>query len=167
MKGMAVAKTALVRSMKDIRVARTKSGAFQLSIDGTEYDLSAAELKVMLLRVVEAFGGTAGGGGSAAARKGQQAFFRRLMEANDPGIQSLLRQAGHEDVLVVLKVNEGDDAFRAKFFRNMSANMQKMFREDLNYKFKEPPPDSKVAAAVARLRKVCDALEREELMEYS
>ena len=144
--------------MKDISVARAKDGTFEITIDGASHTLSAEEIKVLLLRVLEAFTG--------AGKRDRKALVKKLMAANDPGVQSVLRTADHEDVLILLKIHENDERLHEKLFGNMSPTMQKIFREDLLYKFQEPPPGGRVGAAVARLRAIAARLEKDGLLEY-
>ena len=91
-------------------------GEYELSIEESVYFLDEKDMKIMLAKVLEAYAGKPkpmAGSGKHIKRKD---FFKRLVTANDAGIQSILRAADHEDVLILLKVNEENDAFRGKFF---------------------------------------------------
>jgi flagellar motor switch protein FliG len=58
--------------------------------------------------------------------------FENLLEVDDRGIQSLLREVSSDNLLIALK--GADDAMKEKFFKNMSRRAAEMLREDLEAK---------------------------------
>ena len=152
--------------MKNIRVVKISAGEYELSIEENVYLLDEGDMKIMLAKVLEAYAGKPKPMAGSARHLKRKDFFKRLVTANDAGIQSILRAADHEDVLILLKINEGNDVFRGKFFLNMSPTQQKVFREDLTFKYKESPPQSKIDPAIRRLSQVCAKLEDEGLLAF-
>jgi flagellar motor switch protein FliG len=58
--------------------------------------------------------------------------FDNLMDADDAGLQHLLREVSSESLVLALKGT--DETLREKFFRNMSQRAGEMLREDLEAK---------------------------------
>ena len=49
-------------------------------------------------------------------RARQQIFLTKLKDAEDSGIQALLRSVGHEDILVLLHLSEKDEVLKICWF---------------------------------------------------
>ena len=64
--------------------------------------------------------------------QGQMFVFENLLEIDDRGIQSILREIQSEQLIVALK--GADDAIKEKIFGNMSSRAGDMMREDLEAK---------------------------------
>lgn len=81
-------------------------------------------------RVMEQIGAT----DAALGEKIQELMFvfDNLVEVDDRGIQSLLREIQSDQLVVALK--GADDAIREKIFRNMSKRAGEMLRDDLEAK---------------------------------
>lgn len=58
--------------------------------------------------------------------------FENLLEVDDRGIQSLLREISTDVLLIALKGS--DDAMKEKFFKNMSKRAAEMLKDDLDSK---------------------------------
>ncbi|MBT3990558.1 MAG: hypothetical protein HON14_15180 [Rhodospirillaceae bacterium] len=81
-----------------------------------------------------------------------------LARANDNGIQSLLRLAEHDDVVILLKTSEEDEALKKKLYSNMTENAIKMFVEDMVFLMREGVPNYKFDEAMTRLIKSVEEL---------
>ncbi len=143
----------------DITVVKGDDGACTLSFEGVEVALEESDLKRLLIQVTKVLLPGAKLGTSVDAAKGD--FIGKIKAANDVGIQKLIMVAEHDDILVLLKSGEGDEALMQKFYANMSENARKMMVEDLIYKFKEDIPENKVKAALARLTRAAEKLGEE------
>ncbi len=85
-------------------------------------------------------------------------FLDQLVYANDSGIQSLLRVADHDDVVILLTICEEDEALKKKLYRNMTENAIKMFVEDMMFFMREGVPKYKFDEAMTRLIKSVEEL---------
>ncbi len=83
--------------------------------------------------------------------------FENLLEVDDRGIQSLLREVSQDVLLVALKGS--DDAMKEKFFKNMSRRAAEMLRDDLDAKGPVRLSDVEVAQKeiLAIARRMADA----------
>ncbi len=149
----------------DITVVRGEDGAYTLSFEGTEVALGEGDLKRLLIQVTKVLLPGAKLGRSVDDRKND--FISKIKTANDVGIQKLIMVAEHEDILVLLKSGEGDEALLQKFYANMSENARKMTVEDLIYKFKEDIPTAKVKASLKRLTRTAEKLGEEGTLVWA
>ena len=144
------------------RVEKTAEGGLRIHLGEAEAELSIAEVKTLLVQIL---GQMAGGAGEAGAG-GLDAFIAKLANANDVGIENLIRGADDDDVLVLLKSVEDDEALTEKLYRNMSERSRKMYREDLGFRFANGVPDADIDRASHRLLQQAKALENEGLLSY-
>jgi hypothetical protein len=86
------------------------------------------------------------------------AFLARLRGANRTGVQALLRAGTHDDILVLLRLAEGDERLTRKLYGNMTENAIKLYVEDLVFKYKQGVPRHLADAALGRLETAVDAL---------
>ena len=100
-------------------------------------------------------------------RARQENFLNKLKDAEDSGIQALLRSVGHNDILVLLHSSEKDDALKDKLYRNMGENSIKMYAEDLLFRFSEGVPDYLFDEAITRLIKIAESLTQDNVLNYS
>jgi hypothetical protein len=130
-----------------VSIKQTAADEYLLSFDDTQVSATGADLKDLLLAVTGVLMPDAGQSDDEHTRQ----FINQIKTANDVGIQMLLRVADQDDILVLLKHGEGDEALLDKFYRNMSERSRKIFAEDLIYKFKDKVPAAQVNAAVNQL----------------
>ncbi len=142
-----------------ITVTKADDDAFELVFGDTEIALDGAQLKSLLIEITGVL--SAGGGAATDIEKRTRAFILRIKNADDLGIQKLIAATDHEDVLVLLKTGEDDEALLEKFYGNMSERSRKIFAEDLIYKFKEGVSSAAAGAAVHRLARTVAELEEE------
>ena len=142
-----------------ISVGKTPEGAIMLAFDGTKVTLNMAETKVLLLELTRVLLPQASVAPNPTAKAEQLAA--RIKAANDLGIQKLLRVADHDDLLVLLKFGEQDQALAAKIYGNMTAKSRQIYAEDLAYRFKEGLPEDLLGKATARLATAVRNLETE------
>ena len=146
-----------------ITVKKAAPDVFELTLDDTTVALEGDDLKELLLQITRVL---IPAPQPEDARERARDFMRRIKNANDLGIQKLLRQVDPDDVLVLLKIAENNPAVRDKFHRNMSERSQKIFSEDLAYRFKDKVPASRAAAAIERLSAAVAGLEEEGALFY-
>jgi flagellar motor switch protein FliG len=92
--------------------------------------------------------------------------MRLIKNANDLGIQRLLRVAKHDDILVLLKIAESDKITLNKFYGNMTETLKKMIAEDLDFQFSNDVPGAAIKEAINRLAKIAKDLEDEGTLIY-
>ena len=82
----------------------------------------------------------------------QMFVFDNLLEVDDRGMQTILREVQSEQLIIALK--GADDAVKEKIFKNMSSRAADMMREDLEAKgpvrLKEVEDAQKEVLAVAK-----------------
>lgn len=148
-----------------MKIGITKDGdGFVLALDAARVRLGEADMRTLLVQVTQALVPGADLGLSAEARARE--FMERLKRANGPGIQTLLRVAAEDDILVLLKAGEGDRAFLDKLYGNMSDKSRRMFAEDLAFKFPDSVTQPDVAKAVGRLMRIVDELEKKGSLSF-
>ncbi len=100
-------------------------------------------------------------------RSRHQAFLSSLRTADDTGIQTLLRSATHDDILVLLHSSEEDQDLQNRLYGNMTENSLKMYLEDLLFQFREGVPDYRFDEAMTRLIKTAEALAKDGKLRFS
>ncbi len=85
----------------------------------------------------------------------------------DTGIQTLLRAATHDDILVLLHSSEEDQDLQNRLYGNMTENSLKMYLEDLLFQFREGVPDYRFDEAMTRLIKTAEALAKDGKLRFS
>ncbi len=141
-----------------ITVKKAAQDTYALSVGDTEFALDGGQIKDLLLQITKVL---FPGGDKKSAEDRTKAFMRRIKNANDVGIQKLIRVAEEDDILLLLKIAENDEALVKKFHGNMSERSRKMFTEDLIYKFKGGVPTSRIDNAIDRLTRTAKELEEE------
>ena len=147
-----------------ISVKEAAPDVYALILDDAEFALDGADLKTLLMEIIRILAPTSDVGKTAADRA--RDFLRHIKYANDVGLQKFLLGADHDDVLVLLKVTEGDKALSQKLYSNMSERSRKIFIEDLTYKFREAVSESRITAATKRLVGVAKELEGDGSLVY-
>lgn len=149
-------------------VKKTDDGRFRIRLgEDAEAELSAAEIKTLLIQILGQMApGGDGGGAAADPVKTLDRLMGHLQDANDVGIETLIRAAADDDVLVLLKSAEENEALSAKLYRNMSQRTAKMYRDDLSFRYADGIPDADIGRAASRLAAHAQALESEGLLQY-
>ncbi len=138
-----------------IHVSKDNSGTFVISFDELMITLSGKDLKILLLEIMQAYGSS---GRDAIKQTNFDRFFARVKEADDVSLQTFIQVAQHDDMVILVKLAERDDAVRQRLFHNMSPNNRKIFQEDAEFRFKENVPSDHADLALLRLTQVCDTL---------
>jgi hypothetical protein len=152
------------RASMKISAKKAAPDVFVLTFDDAEIVLDGKEVKNLLIQLTQVL--VPGGGVGKDPEEKTQEFVRRAKNANDVGIQRLIGAVDHDDVLVLLKVAEGNEALIQKFKANMSDKSWKMMAEDLAYKFKDTVPPGQVTVAISRLAAASKELEDEGVLFY-
>lgn len=140
-----------------IHVHKLGADTFSLAFGGTEVALSGGDLKALLLEIMKVIKP----GAQPAVDPGETAseLARAVKGASDVGVQSFLRTAQEDDLLVLLKVCETDQALLDKVYGNMTERWRTLYQEDLSYKFTdEPLGEDAATAALGRLVEVSGTL---------
>ncbi len=138
----------------NITVAKIAPGQFTLTLDAQAIEIDERDLKTLWTRIEDALRPE-----DRAKREEQfKSFLSRLANANDAGIQTLLRTAAHDDILVLLFSSEQDESLKKKLYGNMSENSIKMYVEDLLFAFREGVPSYRIDDAMLRLIDTVDRM---------
>lgn len=147
-----------------INVCEDGKGIYSVSFDDEEVKLDARDLKELLIQASEVLSPTPAV--SKRAEADRRVFMARLSGADDVGMQAFIQTAGHDDIVVLLKVSEDDSELREKLIRNMSETNRKIFLEDVDFKFQQDAVDTMVRAAFVRLERVVEELEADGMVLY-
>ena len=147
-----------------ISVRKAAPDVFALTFDSQEVVLDGGDVKRLLAEIARILSPGSAAMGSPSANI--EDFLRNLRRANDVGVQTLIRQAAHEDVLVLLKATESDAPAAACLSRNMSERLRKICAEDLAYKYREPLTPEQAIPALSRLSEIARELEGTGVLVY-
>jgi hypothetical protein len=138
----------------EIEAKRNDEGGIDLQVGGQTVVLDEADARELNARLSHALAP------EPAELRSQrvQEFLLRLRSANDSGIQGLLRNAGHDDVLILLKSAEEDAPLRARLYANMTERSAQLFAEDLQFRFNDELPALLAEEALSRLMVAADQL---------
>jgi len=81
-----------------------------------------------------------------------------LEQATDVDIQTFLHRADHDDVVIFIKVSEQEQSVLDRIYNNMSAKSQRIFSEDVAYKYKQHVPATEIEGAIPRMDKILSEL---------
>ena len=146
-----------------ISITQSAPDAYTLILGEMDIALTGHDLRELLLEITRVLMPDAARSDAEHTRD----FIRQIKTANDVGIQKLLRVAREDDILVLLKIAENDEALLGKFYSNMSERSRQIFAEDLSYKFKDEVPEAKVSAAIGHLIVAARQLEDEGALVYA
>ena len=149
-------------SSKNIDINKIDEETYQLMFDDQSFSFSIAELERLHHRLSAILRPET----VQAKRVRQQTFLNKLKDAEDSGIQALLRSVGHDDILVLLHFSEKDEALKEKLYRNMGENSMKMYAEDLIFQFHEGVPDYMFDESITRLIKSAENLIEDDVLSY-
>ena len=144
-------------------VEKTGGGGYRIRLGEGEAELSQGEVKTLLIQILAQM---APGAAPTDPTAQFDSFLKKLADANDVGIETLIRSADDDDVLVMLKSAEGDEALLAKLYHNMSERTAKMYQDDLGFRFADGIPATDLSGAFARLTAQTRALESEGVLSY-
>jgi flagellar motor switch protein FliG len=130
-----------------IGIAKLEPGRFALTFDAKIIEVNEHDLKTLWMRIEEAIQPEE----RDKRAERYKSFLAHLSSASDAGIQTLLRTAAHDDILVLLHSSEDNDRLKKKLYRNMSQNSMKMYIEDLLFEFREGVPGYRFDGAMVRL----------------
>jgi flagellar motor switch protein FliG len=140
----------------EIQVLKDGNGDFFLSFDDIMITLPSAELKQLLIQIIQAYGG------ADNSKFSPEEFFERLKKADDVSLQTLIQVAENDDLVALVKLSENDKDLQSKLFKNMSDNSRKNFVEDAGFKFAEGSNESQLNIALLRLTLTCNSLSKEK-----
>ncbi len=147
-----------------IVVQQSSPDVYVLHFGETEIALNRNEVKLLLLELTKTL--LPDGAITAGPRERARAFIQRIVKADDVGVQRLLGSAAHEDLLILLKLGEDDEALTKKLYGNMSQRSRKIFVEDLTFRFSEGVPEGQIATAISSLTRIAKRLEEEGGLTY-
>lgn len=147
-----------------ISLVQTEEGTYCLSFDETVVTLNQSQIKQLLMAAVQALMP----GSITKLDPGQQAaaLARKVKTANPAGLQKFIMSADDEDILRFLKADESDQDFLNWMFENMSERKQTMFKEDMEYRFREGVPEDELGDAVGRLSALANQMQSEGVLEF-
>lgn len=145
-----------------IEVKRNSRGGIDVTVDDHTIGLDqngAKELSALLSHVLDP--------ASVDERSARaQQFLYNLRLANDAGIQGLLRNASHDDVLVLLKSAEDDEVLKGRLYANMTDRSAQLYDEDLQFRFQEEMPSILVENALSRLMEAAAQLANDGMLTF-
>ncbi len=147
-----------------ISVKKAAPDVYSLLFDDTEIAVDEKEIKNFLLQIIRVL--HPGSDAAQSAEERASEFMRHIKNANDLGIQKLLRVAKHDDILVLLKIAENDEITLSKFFGNMTETSKKIIAEDLDFQFRDDIPGATIKEAIDRLARIAKDLEGEGTLIY-
>lgn len=145
-----------------VEVKKDASGNFEIHVDNQSLVVDPKNARAILAHLAQLIRPETASQRSEGAAK----FLNQLRHASGSGIQGLLRSADHEDVLVLLKLSEEDNALRAKLYGNMTPKSAQMYAEDVEFKFQADLPGILVEDAVRRLIKTANELVENGTLKY-
>ncbi|MBL6945726.1 MAG: hypothetical protein ISR47_03715 [Rhodospirillales bacterium] len=148
-----------------ISVGKTEQGSIAIAFGETNVQLNMAETKTLLLELTKVL--VPGGVMTKSAKDRAAVLAHKLKTASDVGVQKFLRVADHDDLVALLKFGENDEQLTGKIYGNMTEKSQKMFAEDLSYRFQDSIGDDDLAKAVTRLAITTRQLEEDGSLVYA
>ena len=148
-----------------ITVTRPNPNRFELHFDDATIALDGSETKTLLLELTRHL--MPGNRQSSAQESRFRSFTRKLCQADDVGVQTLLLKADANDILVILKAGEDDSQLRGRIYANMTEKARIIAEEDLRYKFREGVGDDRIAAAIERIERIVKDLVEEGILRFT
>tara|TARA_R110002110_G_scaffold36071_24_gene120889 strand:+ start:2459 stop:2914 length:456 start_codon:yes stop_codon:yes gene_type:complete len=93
-------------------------------------------------------------------------LFEKLLVANDPGVQNLIKEAHFTDMVVVMQAFAANHQLMTKFSRNMSKRAMMMYQDALNTRRDMPVDAEEASNAVGRLLKLAQKLINEKKLTF-
>lgn len=134
-----------------ISARRSDDGTFTLKFDQTDVALSTADLKTLLMQVTRLLTPDAMKADASAVESAAK-LAATLKGATDIEIQAFIQAAGEDDILVLLKLGEEDEALLGKLYGNMTENMRRLFEEDMGFKYGDGIPDGPAKTAIREMQ---------------
>lgn len=140
-----------------ISARRSDDGSFTLKFDQAEVVLSTSDLKSLLMQVTRLLTPDAMKADASAVESAAK-LAATLKGATDVEIQAFIQAAGGDDMLILLKLGEGDEALLNKLHVNMSGNMRTLLEEDMGFKYGDGIPDGPAKTAIRNMQATIRAL---------
>lgn len=147
-----------------ISIVQTKGGVFTLNFDDTVVTLDQRQIKQLLMAAVQAL--MPGAMPKVDPLDQAKAFARKVKTADPAGIQKFIMAADDEDILRFMKACEDDADLLTWMFENMSGRKQTMFKEDMEFRFKEGVPEDELGDAVGSLSDLANQLHHDGALEF-
>ena len=148
-----------------IAVTKSSDNTFEIAFGDQTISVGLDDLKSLLMEVTRVLAP------SGSPNKGSEAqasdLVSRMKSADDVGIQKFIPSVDEDDILILLKYGEDDEALLKKFYSNMSERSRKMHAEDMAYKFQNGIPAGQLEAAVSRLLKTAQQMEQDGSLTFS
>ena len=150
------------RRAMDISVNHGNNETYELVFDETTIFISIGDMERLHYQLSNILRPT-----TVQEKKARhQAFLAKLKFAEDSGIQTLMRAAAHDDILVLLHASEQDVAHQNNLTGNMRENSMKIYVEDLVFQFRMGLPDYRFDEAMTRLLKTADSLVEDGALKF-
>jgi len=148
-----------------IAVTKSSNNTFEISFGEQTISVGLDDLKSLLMEVTRVL---VPGGSLGKESAGQASdLVSRMKSADDVGIQKFIPSVDEDDILILLKYGEDDEALLKKFYSNMSERSRKMHAEDMAYKFQNGIPAGQLEAAVSRLLKTAQEMEEDGSLTFA
>ena len=148
-----------------ITVTRPNPSRFELRFDDTTVVLDGSETKTLLLELTKHL--VPGNRPASAQENRFRSFARKLCQADDVGVQTLLLKADADDILVILKAGEDDSQLRGRIYANMTEKARIIAEEDLRYKFREGVGEDRITAATERIERIVKDLVEDGVLRFN
>ncbi|MBT4701320.1 MAG: hypothetical protein HOB79_09615 [Rhodospirillaceae bacterium] len=148
-----------------IAVTKSSDNAFEITFGEQKISVGLDDLKSLLMEVTRVL--TPGGGLSKRSDTQASDLVSRMKTADDVGIQNFIPSVDEDDILILLKYGEDDEALLKKFYSNMSERSRKMHAEDMAYKFQNGIPSGQLEAAISRLLKTAQQMEEDGSLTFA
>jgi hypothetical protein len=148
-----------------IAVTKSSDNSFEIAFGEQKVSVSLDDLKSLLMEVTRVLvpSGGPNKGGEAQAKD----LVSRMKSADNVGIQKFIPSVDEDDILILLKYGEDDEALLKKFYSNTSERSRKMHAEDMAYKFQNGIPAGQLEAAVSRLLKTAQQMEQDGSLTFA
>ena len=137
-----------------IKVLKDEKDDFLLSFDETLVVLKQADLKRLLIEIIQAYSGK--------SKFDTRELFGRLMKADDVSIQALLQSAENEEIVALMKASENNENLKEKLSKNMSEKSRKTVEEEVEFKFDENTTNDDLMVPLLHLTLKCNALTKDD-----
>ncbi len=135
-------------------IKKSGSNAYVLTLGEIEIALDHQTLKKILMEATKILLSRENTGAEDEARE-----LATMIKANDDiVVQKFILAAEYEDILILLKSVEDDEAFNEKIYGNMSKKARTLLTEDVEFKYAELLSKAEIKDAVGRLKLVLKKL---------
>lgn len=135
-------------------IKKSGSNDYVLTLGEVEIALDHQTLKKLLLEATKILLSKE----NTAAEDEARELAATIKADDDIGVQKFILAAEHEDILILLKLAEGDKALHKKIYGNMSKKARTLLIEDAEFKHAELLSKPEIKDAVGRLKLVLKKL---------